>query len=92
MKRNSLLVVALGVLFLSFIQLAGTLVESIYLMDLLHSTLDAKVVAVLFFFSPLLLLPILKKIRRKPRRIKRLKLLKQKQLQGHHKGADNVLF
>ncbi|MEA5077779.1 MAG: endonuclease/exonuclease/phosphatase family protein [Anaerolineaceae bacterium] len=61
MKRNSLLIVALGVLFLSFIQLAGTLVESIYLLDLLHSTLDAKVVAVLFFFTPLLLLPFYKK-------------------------------
>jgi endonuclease/exonuclease/phosphatase family metal-dependent hydrolase len=61
MKRNSLLVVALGVLFLSFIQLAGTLVESIYLLDLLHSTLDAKVVAVLFFFTPLLLLLFYKK-------------------------------
>jgi endonuclease/exonuclease/phosphatase family metal-dependent hydrolase len=61
MKRHSFLIVALGILFLSFIQLAGTLVESIYLLDLLHSTLDAKVVAVLFFFTPLLLLPFFKK-------------------------------
>jgi endonuclease/exonuclease/phosphatase family metal-dependent hydrolase len=61
MKKNSLLILALGIIFLSFIQLAGTLVESIYLLDLLHSTLDAKVVGVLFFFTPLLLLPFYKK-------------------------------
>lgn len=61
MKRSGFLIVALGIVFLSFIQLAGTLVESIYLLDLLHSTLDAKVVAVLFFFTPLLLLPFYKK-------------------------------
>ena len=61
MKRHSFLIVALGILLLSFIQLSGTLVESIYLLDLLHSTLDAKVVAVLFFFTPLLLLPFFKK-------------------------------
>ncbi len=61
MKRNGLLILALGIIFLSFIQLAGTLVESIYLLDLLHSTLDAKVVGVLFFFTPLLLLPLYKK-------------------------------
>jgi endonuclease/exonuclease/phosphatase family metal-dependent hydrolase len=61
MKRNSLLILALGILFLSFIQLAGTLVESIYLLDLLHSSLDAKVAGVAFFFTPLLLLPFYKK-------------------------------
>jgi len=41
--------------------MAGTLVESIYLLDLLHSTLDAKVVGVLFFFTPLLLIPFYKR-------------------------------
>ena len=61
MKKNGLLILSLGIIFLSFIQLAGTLVESIYLLDLLHSTLDAKVVGVLFFFTPLLLLPFYKK-------------------------------
>jgi endonuclease/exonuclease/phosphatase family metal-dependent hydrolase len=64
MKKNSLLIVSFGILFLSFIQLAGTLVESIYLLDLLHSTLDAKVVGVLFFFTPLLLIPLFKKFPR----------------------------
>jgi len=64
MKRNSLLILAFGIIFLSFIQMAGTLVESIYLLDLLHSSLDAKVVGVLFFFTPLLLLPFYKKFPR----------------------------
>ncbi len=64
MKKNSLLIISLGIIFLSFIQLAGTLVESIYLLDLLHSTLDAKVVGVLFFFTPLLLIPFHKRFPR----------------------------
>lgn len=61
MKKEYGLIAAMGVLFLLFIQLAGTLVESIYLMDLLHSGLDAKILGVLFFFTPLLLLPLYKK-------------------------------
>ncbi len=61
MKKEYGLIAALGILFLLFIQLAGTLVESIYLMDLLHSGLDAKILGVLFFFTPLLLLPFYKK-------------------------------
>jgi endonuclease/exonuclease/phosphatase family metal-dependent hydrolase len=64
MKKNSLLIISFGILFLSFIQLAGTLVESIYLLDLLHSSLDAKVAGVLFFFTPLLLIPLYKKFPR----------------------------
>ena len=61
MKKEYALIAALGIIFLLFIQLAGTLVESIYLMDLLHSGLDAKILGVLFFFTPLLLLPFYKK-------------------------------
>jgi endonuclease/exonuclease/phosphatase family metal-dependent hydrolase len=61
MKRNSFLIIAFSIIFLTFIQMAGTLVESIYLLDLLHSTLDAKVVGVLFFFTPLLLIPFYKR-------------------------------
>ncbi len=64
MKKEYGLIAALGILFLLFIQLAGTLVESIYLMDLLHSGLDAKILGVLFFFTPLLLLPFYKKFPR----------------------------
>ena len=61
MKRQSFLIIAFSIIFLTFIQMAGTLVESIYLLDLLHSTLDAKVVGVLFFFTPLLLIPFYKR-------------------------------
>lgn len=64
MKKDYALIAALGIVFLLFIQLAGTLVESIYLMDLLHSGLDAKILGVLFFFTPLLLLPLYKKFPR----------------------------
>ena len=63
-KRTPLLITAFGILFLFTIQLAGTLVESIYLLDLLHSTLDSKVLGVLFFFTPLLLLPFYNKFPR----------------------------
>jgi endonuclease/exonuclease/phosphatase family metal-dependent hydrolase len=61
MKKIPLLVLAFGILFLLFIQSAGTLVESIYILDLLNSKLDEKVLGVLFFFVPLLLLPFFKK-------------------------------
>jgi endonuclease/exonuclease/phosphatase family metal-dependent hydrolase len=61
MKKSTLSIIAFGILFLLFIQLAGTLVESIYLLDLLHSNLDEKVLGVLFFFAPPLLLPFYKK-------------------------------
>ena len=64
MKKEYGFIAALGILFLLFIQLAGTLVESIYLMDLLHSGLDAKILGILFFFTPLLMLPFYKKFPR----------------------------
>lgn len=64
MKKDIALITALGVIFLLFIQLAGTLVESIYMMDLLHSGLDEKVLGVLFFFTPVLILPLYKKFPR----------------------------
>jgi endonuclease/exonuclease/phosphatase family metal-dependent hydrolase len=57
MKKSYLLVLVFGILFLFFIQVAGTLVESIYILDLMNSKLDEKVLGVLFFFTPLLLLP-----------------------------------
>ena len=61
MKRNYPLIIALAVIFLFFIQAAGTLVESIYILDLMHTNLDAKVLGLLFFFAPLLLIPFYKK-------------------------------
>lgn len=62
MKNSCLFVVAFGILFLFFIQLAGTLVESIYILDLMNTSLDAKALGVLFFFLPVLLLPFRRKI------------------------------
>lgn len=61
MKRSILTVLAFGLFFLFFIQMAGMLVESIYILDLMHTSLDAKVLGVLFFFTPVLLLPFRKK-------------------------------
>src|SRR3989304_1188394 len=57
MKKSSPLVLVFGILFLFIIQSAGTLVESIYILDLMNSKLDEKALGVLFFFAPLLLLP-----------------------------------
>ena len=42
MQKHHLLVVAFGILFLFIIQSAGTLVESIYILDLMNSNLDEK--------------------------------------------------
>jgi endonuclease/exonuclease/phosphatase family metal-dependent hydrolase len=57
MKKVFNFIIGFGILFLFFIQMAGTLVSSIYILDLMHTSLDAKVLGVLFFFSPILLLP-----------------------------------
>jgi endonuclease/exonuclease/phosphatase family metal-dependent hydrolase len=64
MKKSPLLIIVFAILILFFIQSAGTLVESIYILDLMNSSLDAKVLGVLFFFAPLLLLPFFKKYQR----------------------------
>jgi endonuclease/exonuclease/phosphatase family metal-dependent hydrolase len=61
MKKHHLLVLAFGILFLFIIQSAGTLVESIYILDLMNTNLDEKALGVLFFFVPLLVLPFFKK-------------------------------
>ncbi|RLD01205.1 MAG: hypothetical protein DRI46_04750 [Chloroflexi bacterium] len=55
MKKTYLAVIALGIFFLLLIQMAGTLVESIYILDLMNTSLDEKVLGLLFFFSPVLL-------------------------------------
>ena len=62
MKKNALFVIAFGILFLFLIQLAGTLVSSIYILDLMHTSLDAKALGVLFFFTPILLVLVQKRI------------------------------
>jgi endonuclease/exonuclease/phosphatase family metal-dependent hydrolase len=56
MKKCYFSAIVFGIFFLFFFQTAGTLVSSIYTLDLLHTSLDAKVLGLLFFFSPILLL------------------------------------
>lgn len=55
MKKQYAVVIALGIFFLFFIQLAGSLVESIYILDLMNTSLDEKALGLLFFFSPVFL-------------------------------------
>lgn len=64
MNKPYLLTILFGILFLFLVQSAGTLVESIYIMDLMNSSLDAKVLGILFFFTPLLALPFYVRYRR----------------------------
>jgi endonuclease/exonuclease/phosphatase family metal-dependent hydrolase len=64
MKKNFPVILAFAIVFLFLIQAAGTLVESIYIMDLMNTNLDAKVLGVLFFFTPLLMIPFFKKFSR----------------------------
>lgn len=52
MKKNWP-VVAYGLIYLFIIQLVGTLVASIYTLDLLHTSLDANALGVLFVFAPI---------------------------------------
>jgi endonuclease/exonuclease/phosphatase family metal-dependent hydrolase len=61
MKKTHLLIIVFGILFLFTLQSIGTLVESIYILDLMNSNLDEKALGVLFFFVPLLVLPFYKK-------------------------------
>jgi endonuclease/exonuclease/phosphatase family metal-dependent hydrolase len=61
MKKTHLLILAFAILFLFMLQSVGTLVESIYILDLMTGGLDEKALGVLFFFAPLLLLPFFKK-------------------------------
>ncbi|MFV1949721.1 MAG: endonuclease/exonuclease/phosphatase family protein [Anaerolineales bacterium] len=55
MKKPYLIVIVFGIFFLFLIQMAGSLVESIYILDLMNTSLDEKALGVLFFFSPVLL-------------------------------------
>jgi len=56
MKKNHLIMTAYGILFLFLIQMTATLVESVYIMDLLNTALDEKALGILFLLSPVLLL------------------------------------
>jgi endonuclease/exonuclease/phosphatase family metal-dependent hydrolase len=61
MKKSHFLIISLAILFLFTLQSIGTLVESIYILDLMNSNLDEKALGVLLFFVPLLVLPFFKK-------------------------------
>jgi len=63
MKKTYSIILAFAVIFLFFIQAVGTLVESIYILDLMNLNLDSKVLGLLFFFTPVLLIPLFKKFR-----------------------------
>jgi endonuclease/exonuclease/phosphatase family metal-dependent hydrolase len=54
--RRLFTIAAYGILLLFFLQATTSLVESIYILELLNTSLDEKALGVLFFFSPLLLL------------------------------------
>jgi len=64
MNKSHLPVLVFAILLLFLIQSAGTLVESIYILDLLNTSLDEKALGILFFFSPLLALPFFRKFPR----------------------------
>jgi endonuclease/exonuclease/phosphatase family metal-dependent hydrolase len=64
MKKSIPFLLAIAISILFFIQLAGTLVESIFILDLMNLKLDEKALGVLFFFGPLLLFPFFKKYAR----------------------------
>jgi endonuclease/exonuclease/phosphatase family metal-dependent hydrolase len=63
MKKTFPIILAFAVIFLFFIQSVGTLVESIYILDLMNLNLDTRVLGLLFFFAPVLLIPFFKKFR-----------------------------
>lgn len=62
MKKTYVPVFAFGLFFFFFIQMTGILVQSIYIQDLMNTSLDAKALGLLFFFAPVLLLPFRKRI------------------------------
>jgi len=61
MKKTHLMIIAFAILFLFTLQSIGTLVESIYIFDLMNSNLDEKALGVLLLFVPLLVLPFFRR-------------------------------
>ena len=64
MKKQWLLILSFGILFLLFVQSIATFIEGIYILELLSTSLDEKVLGILFLFSPILLLPFGKRVPR----------------------------
>jgi endonuclease/exonuclease/phosphatase family metal-dependent hydrolase len=62
MKKYLPLVMIYSVLVLFFIQASGTLVASVYILDLMHTSLDAKALGILAFFAALLALPFARRL------------------------------
>ncbi|TFG25764.1 MAG: hypothetical protein EU533_00750 [Promethearchaeota archaeon] len=61
-KESNSHLILLSILFLFFLQLISDLVEAIYMLDLLNTSLDEKVLGVLFLLTPLILIPFKKGI------------------------------
>lgn len=91
MKKNDAIILAFCIVILFFIQLAGTLVESIYILDLMNSSLDEKVLGVLFFFTPILLIPLYKKMLRELAWITYVLLFLARGVLPYLKTANQVL-
>jgi len=64
-KENYSDLILLSILFLFFLQLISDLVQSIYMLDLLNTRIDEKVLGVLFLITPILLMPFKKGISKK---------------------------
>ena len=64
MKKHWILILSFGILFLLFVQSIATFIEGIYILELLSTSLDEKVLGVLFLFSPVLLLLFGKRVPR----------------------------
>jgi endonuclease/exonuclease/phosphatase family metal-dependent hydrolase len=64
MKKSVTVIIAFSLAILFFIQLAGTLVQSIYILDLMNLKLDERAAGVLFFFAPVLLFPLFRRFPR----------------------------
>lgn len=62
MNRRLLFIMGFGLLFLLFVQSIATFIESIYILELLSTSLDEKVLGVVLLFSPVLLLPFGKRV------------------------------
>ena len=55
MKKHWVLMISFALFFLLFIQAITVFIESIYILELLSTSLDEKVLGVLFLFSPVFL-------------------------------------
>jgi endonuclease/exonuclease/phosphatase family metal-dependent hydrolase len=64
MNKQWSLILSFSILFLLFVQSIATFIEGVYILELLSASLDEKALAVLFLFSPVLLVPFGKRVPR----------------------------